>query len=386
MNAWLPDWLNLASHMLFWSAITVALYLFAKRIYRKWPQWWLTPLAAAPAALIVAALVLHEDYRDYIDSAGWLVALLGPATVAFAAPIYQHRALIRRYWPILLAGMVVGSATAMATSWGLAAALGLSDALRLSLAPRSISTPFEMQVSSEIGGVPDLTAFFVVVTGVFGAVIGEFKLDSNAPAFAVGIGARRIVRRRRPWRWHSQGSTDRTGRGRHFRPRDGVGWPAECARRSAIALAAAFDKHGHHRRRRSPGLSRRERSSATFRNFRRRCPTQSEALFGLPALKRKRAPAHSSCRGALYFDCAKLSVISTDSKSEIMHAWPSRALSRDDARLSAAAFRLGSLRFRATVTPRMPGSVTLSRWSHGLSIAVEPMGSKKAPHTPDRLL
>ena len=178
MNAWLPDWLNLASHMLFWSAITVALYLFAKRIYRKWPQWWLTPLAAAPAALIVAALVLHEDYRDYIDSAGWLVALLGPATVAFAAPIYQHRALIRRYWPILLAGMVVGNATAMATSWGLAAALGLSDALRLSLAPRSISTPFAMQVSSEIGGVPDLTAFFVVVTGVFGAVIGEFMLES----------------------------------------------------------------------------------------------------------------------------------------------------------------------------------------------------------------
>jgi hypothetical protein len=91
--------------------------------------------------------------------------------------------------------------------------------------------------------------------------------------------------------------------------------------------------------------------------------------------KRKRAPAPSGCHGALYFDFAKLSVISTDSNCEIMDAWPSRTLSRDDTRLSAAAFRPGSLGFRVTVTPRMPGSVTLSRWSHGLSIAVEPMGS-----------
>lgn len=175
MGAWLPEWLP-ASHFLFWSGGTVAFYLLAKGIYRKWPKWWLTPLAAAPAALIIAALIFHEDYRDYSHSAGWLVALLGPATVAFAVPIYQQRELIRRYWLILLAGMIVGSATAMATSCGLAAALGLSDALRLSLAPRSISTPFAMQISSEIGGVPDLTAFFVVVTGVFGAVIGEFML------------------------------------------------------------------------------------------------------------------------------------------------------------------------------------------------------------------
>ena len=195
MNVSLPDWLVASGHMLFWSALTVAFYFVSKQIYRRWPKWWLTPLAAAPAALLVAALVLHENYRDYIHNAGWLVALLGPATVAFAVPIYQQRALVRRYWPILLAGMAVGSATAMATSWGLATAFGLNDALRLSLAPRSISTPFAMQVSSEIGGIPDLTAFFVVVTGVFGAVIGEFMLarlhlrSALARGALLGVGA-----------------------------------------------------------------------------------------------------------------------------------------------------------------------------------------------------
>jgi hypothetical protein len=35
---------------------------------------------------------------------------------------------------------------------------------------------------------------------------------------------------------------------------------------------------------------------------------------------------------------------------------------------SAAAFRPGRLGFRATVTPRLSGSVTLVRWSHRFSI------------------
>lgn len=176
-------------HMIFWSAATVLCYLAAKKLYRRWPKWWLTPLAAAPAALICAALILKEDYRDYMHSAGWLLALLGPATVAFAAPIYEQRALIRAHWQVLLAGMLVGSAVAMATSFGLAALLGLGGALELSLAPRSMSTPFAMQVSGQIGGLPDLTAIFVVLTGVFGAVIGEFLLARLKLRSALARGA-----------------------------------------------------------------------------------------------------------------------------------------------------------------------------------------------------
>lgn len=176
-------------HMIFWSAATVLCYLGAKRLYRRWPKWWLTPLAAAPAALIVGAVVLKESYTDYMHSAGWLLALLGPATVAFAAPIYEQRALIRAHWKVLLAGMLVGSAVAMGTSFGLAALLGLGGALELSLAPRSMSTPFAMQVSGEIGGLPDLTAIFVVLTGVFGAVIGEFLLARLKLRSALARGA-----------------------------------------------------------------------------------------------------------------------------------------------------------------------------------------------------
>ncbi|WP_407174741.1 LrgB family protein [Bradyrhizobium sp. STM 3562] len=159
-----------------WSLATILFYFLAKRLHRKWPRWWLMPLAVAPALLMLAALILHESYRDYIRGTHWLVALLGPATVAFAVPIYEQRALIRRRWPLLLAGMIAGSFTAIASSWALADLLGIDGALRLSLLPRSISTPFAMEVSDEIGGIPDLTAVFVVLTGIIGAAVGDVVL------------------------------------------------------------------------------------------------------------------------------------------------------------------------------------------------------------------
>lgn len=178
-----------------WSLATILLYFGAKRLHRRWPRWWLMPLGVAPALLMIAALMLHVSYRDYIRGTHWLVALLGPATVAFAVPIYEQRALIRRRWPLLLVGMIAGSLTAFVTSWALAYVLGIDGALRLGLLPRSISTPFAMEVSGEIGGIPDLTAVFVVLTGLFGAAVGDVVLallplrSKIAKGASFGVGA-----------------------------------------------------------------------------------------------------------------------------------------------------------------------------------------------------
>ncbi len=162
---------------LFWSAATILLYLAAKRVYRRFPLWWLTPLAVTPLLLMALVVALDENYRGYFGATHWLVALLGPATVAFAVPIYQQREVIRRTWPVLLAGVLVGSTVAMASAWGFAHLLGLDEAMSLSLMPRSMSTPFAMTVSGDLGGAPDLTAIFVVLTGVFGAALGEIMLN-----------------------------------------------------------------------------------------------------------------------------------------------------------------------------------------------------------------
>jgi putative effector of murein hydrolase len=142
-----------------------------------------------PAALIVLALAAHESYGAYIHQTHWLVMLLGPATVAFAVPVWEQRALIRRHWPVLLAAICAGTVTAMASVWVLSEGLGLGDVVRLSLMPRSMSTPFAMTVSADLGGVPSLTAVFTILTGILGAGLGGVLLRVLPVRSALARGA-----------------------------------------------------------------------------------------------------------------------------------------------------------------------------------------------------
>ncbi|AYD00533.1 LrgB family protein [Neorhizobium sp. NCHU2750] len=190
-----PPSLETVAITIFWSVATIAIYFLSKRTYRRWPAIWSSPLVLTPVLLAALALSLHTTYTEYIGATRWLMVILGPVTVAFAIPIYEQRAMIMRYWPVLLFGIVVGSGTAMVTAWALASLLSIDGALRLSLVPRSISTPFAMAISQNIGGVPDLTALFVVVTGVLGAAMGENLLrilplkSSLARGALFGMGA-----------------------------------------------------------------------------------------------------------------------------------------------------------------------------------------------------
>lgn len=152
-------------NLLFWPLATVLAYVCARLFYRRYAYWWTSTLVVAPALLLMLALLLHTGYRDYMSGSHWLMMMLGPVIVAFALPLYEQRALIRRYWPVLLAGVAVGSAIAGASAWLLGSLLDLPPGLRLSLLPRSVATPFAVAVSSHVGGVPDLTAVFVIVTG-----------------------------------------------------------------------------------------------------------------------------------------------------------------------------------------------------------------------------
>lgn len=159
--------------LLGWSALTIGVYWMSRQIYRRWPRWWTSPVLTAQGAVTALVFAMHVEYKEFYHSTGWLLTWLGPVTVAFAIPIYERRALIRRFWPVLVVGILVGSVTAMLTAWGLASLLGLSDTVRLSLLPRSVSMPFALAVSGDIGGVPSLTAIFVVCTGLLGATVGE---------------------------------------------------------------------------------------------------------------------------------------------------------------------------------------------------------------------
>lgn len=161
---------------LFWCLVTLACYGLSRLIQQRLPHVLLSPMLVTPALLMLLMHLLHANYAEYSRGTRWLLMMLGPATVAFAVPIYRERALIRRYWIVLLLAIGVGSSVAIGSAWWLASWLQLSPELQLTLLPRSVTTPFAMEVSARIGGVPELTAVLVIVTGLIGAALGELLL------------------------------------------------------------------------------------------------------------------------------------------------------------------------------------------------------------------
>lgn len=166
-----PQWVAAGCFVL-----TIVLYAAGKRLYARFRRPWLTPIVVVPALL--AALVWLEGipYSVYFADTRWLMWLLGPATVAFAVPIYEYRELMKRHWLSLAAGVTVGIAVAVTGSFALAKLLHLSPDVTRSLLTRSFSTPFALAVSDEIHAPRQLTALFVIATGVCGMLLGELVL------------------------------------------------------------------------------------------------------------------------------------------------------------------------------------------------------------------
>lgn len=169
--------------------LTVVFYYGSKWLYQRKRTILLTPLLLAPLLLVVVVLGFHIPYQDYMTDSHWLLWMLGPATVAFAIPIYDNRQLIQRHWLSLSVGVLVSVFVAVGSTVLLARLLNLSELLQRSLAMRSVTTPFAVEASKSIGGQSDLTALFVVITGLLGMAMGELILTVCAIRSRMGKGA-----------------------------------------------------------------------------------------------------------------------------------------------------------------------------------------------------
>jgi putative effector of murein hydrolase len=166
-----PQWIAAGCFVL-----TVVLYFGMKRVYSSFKKPFLAPFIVVPALLIGLLVIEHIPYVVYFQDTRWLLWLLGPATVAFAVPIYRYRTLMARHWISLAAGVTVGIIVAVGGSLIFAKLLHLSPELQRSLMTRSISTPFALAVSDKINAPKDLSALFVIGTGMCGMLFGELVL------------------------------------------------------------------------------------------------------------------------------------------------------------------------------------------------------------------
>ena len=175
--------------------MTYLFYRIVKIAYKKWPLPFLHPLFMTPVLLIILISLINVSANQYLADVKWLTHLLGPATVAFAIPIYKHGRLLKKYLGNILVSITTGSFVAIISTFALAMIGRLQPDMFISILPRSITTPIAIEVSKEIGGLPPLTTVFVILTGIFGGVMGptilkRFSIKSPvARGLALGMGA-----------------------------------------------------------------------------------------------------------------------------------------------------------------------------------------------------
>lgn len=156
--------------------LTVVIYGAAKKLYRRVPVMVLTPLLTVPAAVIAIVIVFHIPFEAYASGTQWISDMIGPGTVALAVPLYKNFGVLKKHAVTIGISVGSGAIVAILTSAWMSQWLHLNAKITDSLAPRSATTPIAMAISGHIGGIPSITAVFVLLTGLAGMIIGPLAV------------------------------------------------------------------------------------------------------------------------------------------------------------------------------------------------------------------
>ena len=172
-------WVYLATTPLLGLTMTLVAYQGGMWIYQRFGlNPLLNPVLIAVVVLVGLLMITGTDYQTYFEGAQFVHFMLGPATVALAVPLYQQFQKVRKSFAIIVASIFAGSVTAVLSAVAIAWALGASESTLVSLAPKSVTAPIAMGIAQAAGGVASLTAVLVILTGILGAVLGPWVLNT----------------------------------------------------------------------------------------------------------------------------------------------------------------------------------------------------------------
>ena len=167
--------MELLSNNIVLLALTFGIY-YAARQLQKWTGWIvLNPILVTIAVLIALLKLTGISYETYQVAGSQIDFWLKPAIVALGVPLYLNLEQIKHQFLPIFLSQLVGCVVGIVSVVAIAQLMGASREVVISLAPKSVTTPLAMEVSSTLGCIPSLTTAFVVSVGLFGAVLG-FKV------------------------------------------------------------------------------------------------------------------------------------------------------------------------------------------------------------------
>lgn len=177
----------------FGLVITVIFYKIAEFLKRYPVLSKLPPIIIAGGAVILTLETFDIDFATYNKSASYLTILLMPATIALGYPIYKNIELLKQNKRIIYTAFFLATIFAILSTYLIAKFCHADLCIIESMLPKSVTAPIAVEISKNIGGIPELTTCVVVLTGLFGGIFGHKILEiikvKNDIAIGLSIGA-----------------------------------------------------------------------------------------------------------------------------------------------------------------------------------------------------
>lgn len=172
---------------------TILAYFIAKWLYQRFYTPLLLPVFVATLLIVIVLIIFDVSYDTYMIGGDWIHMFLGPAVVALAYPLYQHRMILQQLALPMLAGTFIGAIVGVVSGGLMAKLAGFDEELIYSMVPKSVTTPVAMDISQSLNGIAPLSVVFVMIAGIAGAMFYQkifqlFRLTSSVGR-GVGLGS-----------------------------------------------------------------------------------------------------------------------------------------------------------------------------------------------------
>ncbi len=156
-----------------WLVLTVFLFLAVRKVQKYKKFKFLPPMFLTSIVLIIILESFHVSFEDYNEYCSLLTLLLRPATISLAYPLYKNFYLLSKNKRAVFIGFFTASIIAIISAVTIGKLFHSDLSIVSSLIPKSVTAPIAIEISKIIGGIPELTACIVAITGLFGAVFGH---------------------------------------------------------------------------------------------------------------------------------------------------------------------------------------------------------------------
>lgn len=178
--------------------LSIGIYQIAIFIQKRVGLSFLHPLLLSALIIMLLLSIFNIPYESYNEGAKFISAMVGPATVSLAIPLYKNLAFLKTHIKPILIGVFFGVVFHAFMILGFAFIFSFDKRFFVTVLPHSVTTAIAAELAENYGGFKELTTAMVILTGVLGASLASplfkfFKIKSPlAQGIALGTAAHAV--------------------------------------------------------------------------------------------------------------------------------------------------------------------------------------------------